>query len=119
MPFFLDTSAIFKRYQREKGTEKICEIIEDKKQSVFISSLTIIEVISNLKRLFEVDKVTNQEQFNLQRSFFFQDINNFGIMILDITPQDIIKADDLILKKYMKPVQHPISHCLEPIGIRK
>ncbi|MEW6002949.1 MAG: type II toxin-antitoxin system VapC family toxin [Nitrospirota bacterium] len=104
MPFFIDTSALFKRYQIEEGTEKICQIIEDKGQSVFISSITIIEVISNLKRLFEIDKITTEEQFHFQRSFFYQDIDSFGITVLDITPEDIIRADNLILKKYMKPV---------------
>jgi len=104
MPFFIDTSALFKRYQVEEGTEKICQIIEDKDQSVFISSITIIEVISNLKRLFEIDKITTEEQFQFQRSFFYQDIDNFGIAVLDITPADIIRADNLIMKKYMKPV---------------
>jgi predicted nucleic acid-binding protein len=104
MPFFIDTSALFKRYQVEEGTEKICQIIENKDQSVFISSITIIEVISNLKRLFEIDKITTEEQFQFQRSFFYRDIDNFGITVLDITPEDIIRADNLILKKYMKPV---------------
>ena len=104
MPFFIDTSALFKRYQVEEGTEKICQIIENKDQSVFISSITIIEVISNLKRLFEIDKITTEEQFHFQRSFFYQDIDNFDIKVFDITPEDIIRADNLILKKYMKPV---------------
>lgn len=104
MAFLLDTSPLFKRYQPEKGTEAVCRIIEDKSHPVFISSLTIIEIISNLKRLYDVDKITNEEQFHLQRSFFYQDLNNFEITILDITADDIIKADELILKKYMKPV---------------
>jgi PIN domain nuclease of toxin-antitoxin system len=102
--FFIDTSALFKRYQPEEGTETVCRIVEDKTQPVFISSITIIEVISNLKRLIEVDKITTEEQFHFQRSFFYQDIASLGITVLDVRPEDIIKADNLILKRYMKPV---------------
>jgi len=82
----------------------VSQILEESNQPIYISSITIIEIISNLKRLFEVDKVTTEEQFHQQRSFFYQDINNLGITILDVTAEDIIKAESLILKRYMKPV---------------
>jgi predicted nucleic acid-binding protein len=104
MPFFIDTSALFKRYQPEQGTDLVCNILEDAKQPVFISSMSIIEVISNLKRLFEIDKITTEEQFNQQRSFFYQDISALGITVLDVTAEDIIRAESLILKRYMKPL---------------
>lgn len=104
MPYFIDTSALFKRYQPEKGTALVSQIFETFDQPVFISSITIIEVISNLRRLLEVDRITTEEQFLQQRAFFYQDIDALDITILDITPEDIIKADNLILKRYMKPV---------------
>lgn len=104
MPFFIDTSALFKRYQPEKGTDLVCRILEESGQPLYISSISIIEIISNLKRLFEVDKITTEEQFLQQRSFFYQDINTLGITILDVTAEDIIKAEGLILKRYMKSV---------------
>ena len=104
MPFFIDTSSLFKRYQPEEGTDLVCNILEDANQSVFISSMSIVEVISNLKRLFEIDKITTEEQFHQQRSFFYQDISTLGITVLDVTGEDIIKAESLILKRYMKPL---------------
>lgn len=104
MSFFIDTSALFKRYQPEQGTDLVCKILEESGQPVFISSISIIEIVSNLKRLFEIDKITTEEQFQQQRSFFYQDINNLGITILDVTAEDIIKADTLIMKRYMKPI---------------
>ncbi|MBI5748501.1 MAG: type II toxin-antitoxin system VapC family toxin [Nitrospinae bacterium] len=104
MPYFIDTSALFKRYQPEQGTDLVCQILEDTNEPVFISSLSIIEVVSNLKRLSEIDKITTEEQFYLQRSFFYRDINTLGIRVLDITPTDIIKAEGFILKRYMKPI---------------
>jgi predicted nucleic acid-binding protein len=104
MLYFVDTSALFKRYQSEKGTPLVCRILEATDQPAFISSITIIEIISNLKRLYEIDKITTEEQFLQQRSFFYEDINRLGITLLDLTAEDIIKAEDLILKRYMKPV---------------
>lgn len=71
---------------------------------MFISSLTVVEIISNLKRLCAVDKVTTEEQYLDQRLFFFHDLDDLGIVVLGITATDIIKADELIQKRYMKPV---------------
>ena len=86
MPHFIDTSALFKRYQPEKGTAMVSQILETPDESVFISALSIVEIISNLRRLFEVDKITIKEQFLQQRAFFYQDINALGITILVSCP---------------------------------
>lgn len=75
MPYFIDTSAFFKRYQLEKGTALVSQILETSDQPVFIAALSIVEIISNLRRLFEVDKITSEDQFLQQRAFFYQDIN--------------------------------------------
>jgi len=103
MPLFIDTSALFKRYQVEAGTDKVCELLEQAAGDAFISSLTIVEILSNLKRLYEVDHVTTGEQFLEQRLFFYQDREERQVTILDVTTDDIIKAEELILKRYMKP----------------
>ena len=104
MSFFIDTSALFKRYQVEAGTDKVCELLEHSAGDVFISSLTIVEVLSNLKRLYEVDHVTTEEQFLEQRLFFYHDLEELQMTILDMTTDDVIKAEELIMKRYMKPV---------------
>jgi predicted nucleic acid-binding protein len=104
MPFFIDTSALFKRYQPEKGSAVVARIFEDKNQPLYISSITIVEIVSNLKRLVEVDKITTAEQFQQQRDFFYRDVVDLNITILDITADDVIRAEALILKRYMKPV---------------
>jgi PIN domain nuclease of toxin-antitoxin system len=70
----IDTSALFKRYQSEKGTATVTRILEDHSQPLYISSITIVDMVSNLKRLFEADKITTEEQFQLQRDFFYKDI---------------------------------------------
>lgn len=95
MPYFIDTSALFKRYQPEKGTVLVSQIFEAFDQPVFISSITIIEIISNLRRLFEVDRITTEGQFLQQRAFFYQDIGALGITILDITAETLSRRTTL------------------------
>jgi PIN domain nuclease of toxin-antitoxin system len=85
MPFFIDTSALFKRYQLEKGTAVVSQLLEESDEPIFISSITIVEIISNLKRLCEIDKITTEEQFIKQRTFFYQDIGALDITILDVS----------------------------------
>jgi predicted nucleic acid-binding protein len=104
MPFFVDTSALFKRYQVEVGTEAVNELLKKGVGNLFISSLTIVEITSNLKRLCAVDKITDENQYQEQRLFFFHDLEDLGIVILGITTEDIIRADELIQKRYMKPI---------------
>jgi predicted nucleic acid-binding protein len=104
MPYFVDTSALFKRYQPERGTTIVSQILEASDEPIFISSITIVEIVSNLKRLCVIDKITTEEQFLKQRLFFYQDIDILGITILDMTTEDIIKAENLILTRYMKPI---------------
>ena len=101
--FFFDTSALFKRYQPEKGTLKVNEIFSGKNTCLFISNISIIEVISNLKRLYEVDHITTKPQFILQKSQFYKDIRDFEITVVDIISDHILTAESLILKRYMKP----------------
>lgn len=102
--FFFDTSALFKRYQVEKGTQKINEIFNENNSQFIISSLTIIEIISNLKRLYEIDRLTTKAQFLLQRSQFYKDIQDYKITVIDLSSEDIITAEKLILERYMKPI---------------
>jgi len=71
-------------------------------------------MISNLKRLFEVDKITTEGQFQLQRDFFYKDIVTLNITILDITSEDVIRAEDLNIEKiYEADGQHSACNCPE------
>ena len=51
--YFIDTSALFKRYIPEAGTDILDDIFKDI-GTFYISDVTIIEVISNLKRKNEI-----------------------------------------------------------------
>lgn len=56
-----------------------------------------------LKDSLRLTKLRQKNSFYLQRSFFYQDINTLDTTVLDVAAEDIIKAESLILKRYMKP----------------
>jgi predicted nucleic acid-binding protein len=102
--YFLDTSALFKRYQEEAGTLRVQSLFDSADARLLISSLCLIEAVSNLKRLCDVDGLTTSEQFLLQRSQFFQDIIRGALTVVDFTPDHILRAETLISRRYMKPI---------------
>ena len=59
-------------------------------------------MVFNLKRLFDVDKITTEDQFCRHCDFFYKDIVTLGITILDVTSEDVIKVEEL--QRYMKPI---------------
>jgi hypothetical protein len=95
MPFFIDTSALFKRYQPEKGTATVTRILEDHSRPLYISSITIVEMISNLKRLFEVDRITTENQFQQQRDFFYKDMVTLNMTIRMSLPKMLSRPKTL------------------------
>lgn len=54
--YFVDTSALFKRYIPEQGSDFIDRIFS-KETSIFISTVTLCEVISNIRRLVDIDNL--------------------------------------------------------------
>ena len=100
---FFDTSALFKRYISEAGTDKI-DMIFEKTGLFIISSLTVIELISNLRRLVDVDKVIDDDLFNVIKSEFFNDIADGTIKVEPISSLNIITSVELLNKTYISPI---------------
>ncbi len=100
---FIDTSALFKRYVLKKGTNKIDNVFMQK-GTIFIADLTIIEVVSNLKRKNEISSELNREVYDKIKSEFFKNISDGIIKISETTSSTIIKAVSLIDKTYVTPI---------------
>ena len=62
--YFIDTNALFKRYVEEKGSETVNNIFAQS-TGKYISSICLVEVVSNLRRLVDVDYILNEEEFAL------------------------------------------------------
>ncbi len=101
--YFVDTSALFKRYILEEGTEKIDDIFKQG-GTFYISDITIIEIISNLKRKIEISKELDYTVYQKIKSEFFNDIAAGNIKTSSTTSRIIIKAINLIDQIYITPM---------------
>jgi uncharacterized protein len=101
--YFIDTSALFKRYADELGTEMVNQIFAEKAIR-FISQLTITEVVSNLKRLAEIDQVISDAEFKQLMKVFLGDIACGAIFTLDLTPKLVLLSVDLCSEHYLTPI---------------
>lgn len=65
--YYLDTSALFKRYRIEKGTEVLDELFAARQDSEVLttSSFTVLEVISVLTRLLRARTITRRSHQRL------------------------------------------------------
>lgn len=101
--YFIDTSALFKRYIHETGTDEMDSIFE-KTGSIVISNLTIVELVSKLKRLVDIERVISVDVYNSIKSEFFRDIADTRIRVEPVSSVVIITSLDLINKKYVTPI---------------
>lgn len=100
---FIDTSALFKRYINEAGTDIIDSIFESA-GLIIISNLTVVEFVSNLKRLVEIEKVIDIDVYDALKFEFFNDIAQARIRVEPVSSLSIITSVDLINKKYVTPI---------------
>ncbi len=101
--YFIDTSALFKRYIPESGTDELDNIL-NQEGIFFISDLTIIEVISNLKRKNEISGEIDKELYEKIKSEFFNDIAGEKIRTARISSDTIIEAINIIGQSYITPI---------------
>jgi len=101
--YFIDTSALFKRYIPGKGTDLLDEIFSLSKD-LYISDLTIVEIVSNLKRKNEIVNEIDKDLYLKIKKEFFNDIAQGSIQTISVSSEIIIKALDLIDKKYITPM---------------
>jgi uncharacterized protein len=102
--YFIDTSSLFKRYIPEQGTEQIDDIFKQDAAVIYISDLTIIEVISNLRRKNEITKELDNSVYKKIKSEFFNDIAQGKIKTSGVLSATIIEAVTLLDKNYLTPM---------------
>jgi predicted nucleic acid-binding protein len=100
---FIDTSALFKRYIDETGTDKMDSLFESA-ALVIISILTVVEFVSNLKRLADIEKVIDMEAYGAIRNEFFRDIASGRIQVEAVSANHIVTSVRLIDRKYVTPI---------------
>ncbi|RJQ29403.1 MAG: PIN domain-containing protein [Peptococcaceae bacterium] len=101
--YYLDTSALFKRYVLEEGSDIVTSLF-DKGESLFISAITLCEVTSNLRRLVDVDGILKGEEFDVLRATFLGDVGDSILEVIELTTAIILASLDLASKKYLTPI---------------
>lgn len=100
--YFIDTSALFKRYVQEKGSD-ILEEIFNIDADFFISSVTPLEVVSNLRRLVDVDKLLSEEEFVFVKGMFLHDVAD-KLEVVDFTSSLLVTSLELCMNQYITPL---------------
>jgi predicted nucleic acid-binding protein len=93
--YYLDTSALVKRYHPERGTAHLDTVFADADATFIIASITIAEVTSALARKREAGEVS-EEGLRRTLSKFSEDLIG-EIWILDLERHHIRRAQELIL----------------------
>jgi len=101
--YFLDTSALFKRYVAEKGSNAIGNLFEQR-TSVLISEITLCEVISNLRRLVDVDKIIKEDEFEQLKATFLGDVGDEILELIELTPGIVLNSLEICSKQYTTPI---------------
>lgn len=123
--YFVDTSALFKRYVEENGSAVVNNIFEEEANR-FISVLTLTEVVSNLKRLAEIDAVISDEEFKFVKRTFLGEIGCGRLHLIEAGPMIILQSLELCASQYLTPLDsiqlatalsliddHPIFLCAD------
>lgn len=93
--YYLETSALLKRYRTEKGTDVLDELFEEKQESeVFTTSyFTILEVTSVATRLLKADSISRRSYYQI-----LGDLSQDARQLLALQPvSDVVLSDALSL----------------------
>jgi len=101
--YFIDTSALFKRYVPEQGTEEM-DIIFSQDAAFHILDITIVEFISNLKIKNEITGELDEDLYKKIKSELFADITGEKIKTEGVISDTIIEAINLLDKNYITPL---------------
>ncbi|ACA60208.1 type II toxin-antitoxin system VapC family toxin [Candidatus Desulforudis audaxviator] len=103
--YFLDTSVLFKRYIIETGSEAVNRLFDSEKEPLlFISTVTLPEVISNLRRLVDVDEVLTEEEFMALKATFLGDIGDGLLELVELTPDILLHSLEILSRQYVTPL---------------
>lgn len=101
--FFVDTSALFKRYIKETGSAAMDALVVEA-GATYISLLAVAELLSNLKRLESVDQVLSSDLRSKAVKAFWSDIEAGVLVTTEVTSAMIHRAGDILESCYLTPI---------------
>ena len=97
--FFFDTSALAKRYAQEPGTDFVDELVERDDSTIVITSLSVVELASALRRKRNRGSLSPGDVDGLLTVFFEEALETFVVVPLDETRYEtalgLVLEDDL------------------------
>lgn len=99
--YFLDTSAIVKRYHREDGSDIVDSLFAVADTRFIISDISIIEFYSALSLKVRVGEI-DEENFVSLRKLFSHDIKKRLYEVVEFTNADKLESTKLLLKHAKK-----------------
>ena len=100
MLYFLDTSALLKHYRKEAGTEFIETIFQNQESILTISTISVLEAISALDRLFRRGLI-NQKELEQSLSLLENELSSMRIGVIEQTPSHVLQAKSLIIEHHL------------------
>ena len=98
--YFLDTSALVKRYHTEVGTTKVRTILNEPNAEHFIARLTTVEILSGFAIKVRTG-VLSSTDFHRLRGLFLADVKRRLLRPVRALNADYQLAGDLIIKHGM------------------
>jgi predicted nucleic acid-binding protein len=102
-PHFLDTSALLKRYLKEKGSDAVDTVFEGD-GARHASGLCLLECYSSFQRLHSVDRLATREHLQLLQAAVASDIDSGKLIVVNATPADIEAAVQILTRRYLTAV---------------
>jgi len=96
-----DTSGLAKYYQPEIGSSKVRHIIDNSSNRIFISDLSIVELVSTLAKKVRIGEIT-ASTFHIARHRFFADVVAGKFNIVELKHQHGQSAIKLLVKHATK-----------------
>ena len=98
--YFLDTSALVKRYHIEAGSDKVDEVFDDEDGVFLISGLTIVELASALQRKKNRGEVTATDMDNALAQFAVSVLQD--LIVVGFRSGFIQRARALVLERNIR-----------------
>lgn len=110
MLYFLDTSALVKRYHIELGSPVVVELFDVPGNELVICSLSLAETIGVLARRYRRKEISH-EDFEAAKFRVALDHSTGNVGIIDVERRHILAAHDLILQHALSGTDAVILAC--------
>jgi predicted nucleic acid-binding protein len=101
--YFLDSSALLKRYLKEKGSDTVDCIFEEEAVR-YVSALSLLKCFSSIQRLHAVDGVLTDDHLRALCAAIASDVDSGKVIVANAAPADIEAAVQILTQQYLTAV---------------